>query len=112
MKLSKFFIILIIGTFAALIYVRQQVEATKIGYQINAQQRALDQMLDQRQILLYNVCNLKSPENLQESLCKKSNSKEDFKILADRQIIILGKKQEPKHNFFGITSLAEAKMQD
>lgn len=112
MKLSKFFIILIIGTFAAVLYVRQQVEATKLGYQINAQQRALDQMLDQRQILLYNVYNLKSPENLQESLCKKSKESEDFKILADRQIIILGKKQEPRHNFFGITSLAEAKTQD
>ncbi len=122
MKLSKFFILLLISTLAAIFYVKQQVEATKIGYQINAQQLALSDTLDQRQMLLYNVYNLKSPEILQESFSKKSKTPDDFKILDNKQIILLANNAQ-KHkrfqatekvasklgNMLGINSLAEAK---
>jgi len=125
MRLSKFFIILIVCTMAAMLYVRQQVEATKLGYEINSQQVALDEMLDQRQMLLYNVYNLKSPENLQESFAKKYKKPGEFKIAGNKQIVVLSganqnnkniqqaKKNAPRlANFFGLTSLAEAKTQD
>jgi len=124
MKLSKFFILLVVSTMAAIFYVTQQVEATKIGYQINAQQLALSDTLDQRQMLLYNVYNLKSPENLQESFYKKSKKPEDFKILNKNHIIVLAnsnQKQRPQAsdsvtsklgNILGINSLAEAKTQE
>lgn len=107
---------------ACLFYVRQETQATKIGYQINEQQLALSDTLDQRQMLLYNVYNLKSPDNLQEAFYQKSEKSGDFQILGNKQIIILtstnqqhkniqtAKKFGPKlARFFGITSLAEAK---
>jgi len=123
MKLSKFFMILIICTMAAMFYVRQQVESTKLGYQINQQQFLLDEMLDQKQMLLYNVYNLKSPENLRESFAKKYKESDDFKIVGNRQIIVLSgvgaaanqRTAKPAFrlaNIFGFTSLAEAKTQD
>jgi len=123
MKLSKFFILLVVSTMAAIFYVTQQVEATKIGYQINAQQLALSDTLDQRQMLLYNVCNLKSPENLQESFYKNSKKPEDFKILNKNHIIVLANNQKQRSqtadsvtsklgNILGINSLAEAKTQE
>lgn len=115
MRLSRFFILLIIFTMAGLLYVRQETRATKIGYQINEQQLALSDTLDQRQKLLYNAYNLKSPDNLQESFYQKSEKSGDFQILGNKQIIILTnttKKSGPKlARFFGITSLAEAKTQ-
>ena len=113
MKLSKFFIILAICTMSAILYVRQQVEATKLGYEINTQRTALDDMLDQRQVLLYNAYNLKSPENLQQSFMKKSKQSEEFKIVNKKQIIVLsGAKETKSKNLFGITSLAEARTAD
>ena len=123
MRLPKFFTILIICTMAAILYVRQQVEATKLGYQINKQQAAMDEMLDQRQMLLYNVYNLKSPENLQESFFRSYKKSGEFKIAGNRQIVVLSgaktgsnsviRKSAPKlANIFGFTSLAEAKTQD
>ena len=125
MRLSKYFLLLAVITTAAVFYVSQQVEATKLGYQISVQQLALDEMLDQRQMLLYNVCNLKSPENLQQNFSKKSKTPGDFQILANKQIIILTSAKENSSriktakrpvakllDFFGITSLAEAKTQD
>lgn len=114
MKLSKFFVILVMCTMAAILYVRQQVEATKLGYQINQQQAIMDEMLDQRQMLLYNGYNLRSPENLQESFAKKRDKQDEFKIADNKQIIVLpAKKTASKSaNILGFTSLAEAKTQD
>lgn len=114
MKLYKFFVLLAIFTVAAIFYVSQQIEATKLGYQINAQQFALDELLDQRQMLLYNVYNLKSPENLQDVMCKKFKNSDDFQILGNKQIIVLTDRKEKLNppRFFGITSTAEAKTQD
>jgi len=113
MRLKKFFIILLLCTLSAILYVRQQVESTKLGYEINAQETALDDMLDQRQMLLYNGYNLKSPENLQQSFTKKSKKQDEFKIVNNKQIVVLsGVKETKSKNLFGITSLAEAKTQD
>ena len=101
-------------TMAAILYVSQQVEATKIGYQINQQQLILNDTLDQRQMLLYNVYNLKSPENLQQSFYKNSERPAEYQILGNKQIIILSNRKEKgrPRSFFGITSLAEAKTQE
>jgi hypothetical protein len=118
--------LLVACTAAALLFVSQQIESTKIGYQINQQQLALNEVLDQRQMLLYNVCYQKSPENLQQSFNKSSKKPGDFQILANRQIIILTSNTKQTNNqirtakksassltnFFGLTSLAEAKTQD
>lgn len=123
MRLSKFFMILIAGTMVAILYVGQQVEATKLGYQINQQQVVMDEMLDQRQMLLYNVYNLKSPENLQQSFSKKYKKSDEFEIAGNKQIMVLSgakagknasvKKTAPRlANIFGFTSLAEAKTQE
>ena len=122
MRLPKFLFLLIFITIGAIFYVSQQVEAVKVGYQINAQQLALSDALDQRQMLLYNVCNLKSPENLQESFCKES---QDYRILGNKQIIVLTNTQEKQRRIqtvkkplprwlamFGITSVAEARTQE
>lgn len=124
--MSKFFILLTVCTAAALLYVSQQVEATKLGYQINQQQSALNEILDQRQMLLYNVYNQKSPENLQESFNKNSKKPGDFQILGNKQIIILTNNANKTNSqirtakksasslarIFRFTSLAEAKTQD
>jgi hypothetical protein len=66
-------------------------------------------------MLLYNVYNLKSPENLQESFYKNSSRPAEYQILGNKQIIILStnkQKSGKPHSFFGITSLAEAKTQE
>lgn len=115
-NLSKFFIALLVCTMAAVLYVSQQVEATKLGYQINAQQAAMEEMLDQRQMLLYNVYHQKSPEKLQENFAKKSGKPEDYRIFGNKQIIILSGAEVTKKNssarFFGLSSLAQAQTQD
>lgn len=117
MKLSRFLALLAVSTVAALLYVGQQVEAVKIGYQINQQQSTLSDVLDQRQMLLYNICNQKSPENLQESFSKKSDKTQDFQIVDNKRIVVLSGAKKNKHtqlahswtSFFKIVSLAEAK---
>ena len=118
MKLSRFVVSLVTGTIAALIYVSQQVETVKIGYEINSQQAVLDRALDQRQMLLYNVCSLKSPENLKDVF---ANNSKEFQVLGNKQIMFLSGAEEKtkrirtaKKNkpawlaIFGLTSLAEA----
>ena len=125
MRLSRYLTLLAIVTLAAVFYVSQQVETVKLGYQISAQQLALSDTLDQRQMLLYNVCNLKSPKKLQESFYKSSEKPQDFQILRNKQIILLANtKRTPGFieaakkslsgfvNFFALTSLAQAEIQE
>ena len=56
-------ILLVIGVavFVALLYVGQQVEVVKLGYEITWQEQLFADLLDQNRTLLYNTALLESP---------------------------------------------------
>ena len=61
-------------TFAALVYVHQQVELVKLSYEIDCKEKKLKEMLDRKSILRYNISNLESPSRLEKALLEKKVS--------------------------------------
>ena len=61
-------------TFAALVYVHQQVELVKLSYEIDCKEKKLKEMLDHKGILRYNISNLESPSRLERALLEKKVS--------------------------------------
>ena len=59
-------------TACTLIYVHQNIEITKIGYNINDKQKVLSYFLDQQKRLVYNLNQLQSPSALNERLYAES----------------------------------------
>ena len=68
MKLSKFIILLTLITITSLFYVHQEIELVKYSYKAQSNQAKLDDLLDQRKNLEYNVIALKVPRNLEYQL--------------------------------------------
>lgn len=58
-------------TFAALVYVHQQIELVKLSYEIDCKDKKAKEMLDHRDILRYNISNLESPSRLENVLSSK-----------------------------------------
>lgn len=61
-------------TFAALVYVHQQVELVKLSYEIDCKEKKVKEMLDHKGILRYNISNLESPSRLEMALLEKKVS--------------------------------------
>ena len=62
---------MVILTSAALVYVHQQIELVKLGYEIDCNDKKVKEMLDRRDILRYNISNLESPARLENALSSK-----------------------------------------
>ena len=72
MRLFKYVISIVIVTLAALVYVHQQVELVKLSYSIDCKEKALKTIIDQREILRYNISNLESPSRLEKILSSRN----------------------------------------
>ena len=72
LRLHRFFMAAIMLTACTLIYVHQNIEITKIGYNINDKQKVLSYFLDQQKRLVYNLNQLQSPSALNERLYAES----------------------------------------
>ena len=66
--MRRFITMLALGTFAALLYVSQEVEAVKIGYTIRKQEETRTLLLDRARALKYNIARLKAPATLEKRL--------------------------------------------
>ena len=71
MRLLRYIISISILTVAALVYVHQQIELVKLGYEIDCKDKKVKEMLDRRDILRYNISNLESPSRLENALFSK-----------------------------------------
>jgi hypothetical protein len=71
MRLLRYIISVAILTTAAIMYVHEQIELVKLGYEIDCKDRKIKEMLDQRDILMYNISNLESPSRLESALMSK-----------------------------------------
>lgn len=72
MRLFKYIITIAVVTLTALIYVHQQVELVKLSYTIDCKEKALKTIIDQREILRYNISNLESPSRLEKVLSSRN----------------------------------------
>ena len=74
MKLHRFFSFLLIITVISLLYVQMQVEIVKLAYEGRAKESRLKDLLDDRSLLVYNINNLESANNLgQKFLCSQDD---------------------------------------
>lgn len=63
---------IIVLTLVALVYVHQQVELVKLSYAIETKEKALQDVLDHKDRLTYNINNLASPSRLEQVLMAKN----------------------------------------
>lgn len=71
MRLFRYIISIGVFTLAALVYVHQQIELVKLGYEIDCKEKMVKEMLDRREIMRYNISNLESPSRLENALSSK-----------------------------------------
>jgi len=72
MKPSKSILTVIVMTLLALLYVHQRVELVKLSYEIDCKEKCLNEMLDRKEHLGYNVDNLEAPSRLENILLAKN----------------------------------------
>jgi hypothetical protein len=95
MKLNRFFIILLLVTVICLLYVQMQVEIVKLAYEGRAKESRLKELLDTKSLLVYNINNLESVNNLgQKFLC----SQKDLQFADRTQIASLKLTSSPSIN--------------
>lgn len=106
MRLFRYIISISVFTIAALVYVHQQVELVKLGYEIDCKDRKVKEMLDRRDILRYNISNLESPSRLESAL---SSKKVVVSYPKRGQVIILSKASSylSQSPVLGISNLEE-----
>ncbi len=71
MRLLKTVASIIVFTITALVYVHQQVELVKLSYAIETKEKTLQDILDRKDRLNYNINNLASPSRLEQVLVAK-----------------------------------------
>ena len=123
MRLAKYFIFLFIITSLSLLYTHQQFLLIRANYSIKNYEERLSQLLDQHEILMYNVLTLKSPGNLENKLIAKNIK---FEVPARWQVVQLIESERVKEevepsifergrtvflSFFTLKSEAEAVIQ-
>ncbi len=89
MKPAKFFLAVILITFIALSYVRQQVELLELGYDMSKKERVYISLLDRNDQLRYNIMALSSPNQLAKGIALTNNK---FVILESSHILNAGLK--------------------
>lgn len=72
MNLKRFFLALILVTGMMLVYVHQRVVLITSGYEVESLRRLKDDLLDQHQVLNYNVLTLRSPVILDKRLAQSN----------------------------------------
>ena len=72
MRLLRSILPIAIFTVASLMYVHQQVELVKMSYLIEKKERGLNEVLDRREQLSYNIKNLEAPSRLESALMAKN----------------------------------------
>ena len=72
MKLLRSILPIVIFTVASLMYVHQQVELVKLSYIIEKKEKSLNEVLDRREQLSYNIKNLEAPSRLESTLLAKN----------------------------------------
>lgn len=69
--MKKFLFGIVVMTLFALFYVHQEVELLKIGYELRSREKLKTELLDQKDILTYNILALKAPSRLESVLSFK-----------------------------------------
>ena len=72
MRVFKHLVFIGIVTLTALIYVHQQVELVKLSYSIDCKEKVLKTIIDQKEILRYNISNLEAPARLGKVLSSRN----------------------------------------
>jgi hypothetical protein len=117
MKLKKFLLIIFIFTTCAIYYINQQTQILLISYQLEKNQTTYAYLLDRHEVLLYNVAEFKSPQNLQERLLAQRIR---MQLPAQEQVVKIVKVEtkpetvarESGRGFFGVlTSQTQAQAQ-
>ena len=86
MKLSRFFVLLIMITIISLLYVQMQVEIFRSAYEASAKETEARDLLDARTVLVYNIDRLESAQNIgNKILCSKT----DLQFTSEDQIVSL-----------------------
>lgn len=67
----KFISCLVLLTLVALLYVHQHVELVKLSYAINTNERSLEDVLDRKEKLEYNIKMLEAPLRLEKILVSR-----------------------------------------
>lgn len=119
MRISKFFLIIVIATAVALGYVHQQIELFRVSYRIEVNEENMVRLLDGNSFLLYNLIALKSPHNLEQILLAKNVN---FELPAPYQLVRINQPQFDRElsrwektritlaSIFALSPSAEAKM--
>ena len=68
MRIPRYITMVLLITLVALSYVHQQIEVVKLSYEIQSNTHRLNDLLDQNEILQYNVIALMAPSNLENRL--------------------------------------------
>jgi hypothetical protein len=103
-KLFRYIISISILTIAALVYVHQQIELVKLGYEIDCKDKKVKEMLDRRDILRYNISNLESPSRLENAL---SSRKVTVAYPKRGQVIVWSKTPDSSRPVLNISGLEE-----
>ena len=104
MRVLRYSISIVIFTIAALVYVHQQIELVKLGYEIDCKDKKVKEMLDRRDILRYNISNLESPSRLENAL---SSKKVNVLYPKRGQVIILSNAAYSTRPILGISGFEE-----
>lgn len=72
MRILRAILPIAIFTAASLMYVHQQVELVKLSYNIEKKEKKLNEELDRKEQLSYNIKNLEAPSRLESALLAKN----------------------------------------
>lgn len=72
MKLSRFFVLILVVTVCAAVYINQQTKILLVSYDLQKKQEIYGYLLDHREELLYNTAKMTSPQNLQSALARQN----------------------------------------
>lgn len=71
-RLFKFLTVLTLTTLIALVYVHQHIELVKLSYAIDSKEKNLEDILDRKENLEYNIEGLEAPSRLEKALLSRN----------------------------------------
>lgn len=95
MRTSTIIIIIFIFFVFAFLQVFLQTEIIKLGYQVKRNEDKLQEVIDNNNILKYNIYALESPKNLDKYASIKNSN---LKILKPVQVVSLKSQTKQKHS--------------
>ncbi len=94
MRLSRYFVVLLVVTFIALSYAHQQFLLISANYSIKNYENRLLHLLDHNKKLMYNVTALESPANLEAKL---NSTGVDYDVPVRWAVVVKEKESEPAY---------------